>query len=274
MQATGTALVTGANRGIGRAVALELARRGFGVLAAVRDPATATPLLADAAAESLAVTAVPLDLRAVGPLDLPDDLRVVVNNAGLQTGYLPVEAVPLDTVRDLLETNLVGQVAVLQQAVPVLRRQGTGVICTVTSASVLLASPFYAAYRASKAALHALVETLAVELAPFGIRVLEVMPGPVATDGLAGSEHLPAVALPAYRTVAEQMMAGRDAVRAVAVSPEVAATRIVDAVLDDDAPFRSACDPMGDDLLRAWRTTTDEARLARDLARYRPGVDA
>lgn len=274
MPASGSALVTGANRGIGRAVALELARRGHPVVATVRDPATAGPLLDAAAAEGLPVTVAPLDLEAVTPLDLPDDLRVVVNNAGLQTGYLPVEAVPLDAVRALVETNYVGQLAVLQQVIPVLRRRGEGVVCTVTSAAVLLASPFYAAYRASKAALHALVETLAVELAPFGIRVLEVMPGPVATDGLAGSEYLPAVELPAYRAVAERMMAGRDAMRSLAVTPEAAAARIVDNVLDDDAPMRTACDPMGDDLLAAWRTTTDEERLTRDLARYRPGVDA
>ncbi|MFO1537813.1 MAG: SDR family NAD(P)-dependent oxidoreductase [Actinomycetota bacterium] len=274
MPAPGSALVTGANRGIGRAVALELARRGCPVVATVRDPATAGPLLDAAAAEGLPVTVAPLDLEAVTPLDLPDDLRVVVNNAGLQTGYLPVEAVPLDAVRALVETNYVGQIAVLQQVIPVLRRRGEGVICTVTSAAVLLASPFYAAYRASKAALHALVETLAVELAPFGIRVLEVMPGPVATDGLARSEYLPAVELPAYRAVAERMMAGRDATRSLAVTPEAAAARIVDTVLDDDAPMRTACDPVGDDLLAAWRSTTDAERLARDLARYRPGVDA
>jgi len=274
MPAPGSALVTGANRGIGRAVALELARRGCPVVATVRDPATAGPLLDAAAAEGLPVTVAPLDLEAVTPLDLPDDLRVVVNNAGLQTGYLPVEAVPLDAVRALVETNYVGQIAVLQQVIPALRRRGEGVICTVTSAAVLLASPFYAAYRASKAALHALVETLAVELAPFGIRVLEVMPGPVATDGLAGSEYLPAVELPAYRAVAERMMAGRDATRSLAVTPEAAAARIVDTALDGDAPMRTACDPVGDDLLAAWRSTTDAERLARDLARYRPGVDA
>lgn len=274
MDVHGTALVTGANRGIGRAVALELGRRGFSVIATVRDPDTAGALLADAAAAAIALTVQVLDLTAVTPLDLPDDLRVVVNNAGLQTGYLPVEAIPLDAVRAMLETNYVGPIALLQQVIPVLRTRGEGVICTVTSASVLLASPFYGAYRASKAAASTLCETLLVELAPFGIRVLEVMPGPVATDGLAGSEYITAVEHEPYRATAERMMGSRDLIRRVAVSAEVAAVRIVGAILADDGPMRSSCDPMGDDLLATWRSTSDVERLAADLDRYAPGARA
>jgi len=274
VDAHGTALVTGANRGIGRSVALELGRRGFSVVATVRDPATAGPLLADADAAGIALTVQPLDLAAVTPLALPDDLRVYVGNAGMQAGYLPVEAVPLAVVRELIETNYVGQVAVLAQVIPRLRARREGVIALITSASVLLASPFYGAYRASKAATSALCETLVMELAPFGIRVHEVMPGPVATDGLAGSEQLDAVALPPYRAVAERMMGSRDAIRAAAVTPDQAARRIVDDILADPGTLRTSCDPMGDDLLDGWRRTSDQERLARDLARYTPGADA
>jgi len=274
MHAYGTALVTGANRGIGRAVALELGRRGFSVIATLRDPATAGPLLDEAAERGIALTVQALDLAAVSPLDLPADLRVVVNNAGLQTGFLPVEAVPLDVVRAMIETNYVGQIAVLQQVVPILRERGEGVLCMITSSSVLVGAPFHGAYRAAKAATSALCETLVTELAPFGIRVLEVMPGPVATDGLAGSAHLPAVDLAPYREVAERMMASRDVIRAAAVTPEDAARRIVEDVLADAGPLRVSCDPMGDDLLHAWRTTTDQQRLDRDLARYAPGYGA
>ena len=268
MEPSGSALVTGANRGIGRAVALELGRRGLAVIATVRDPATAAPLVADADAAGIMLSVQVLDLAAVTPLDLSDDLRVVVLNAGIQAGYLPIEAVPLDVVRDLVETNFVGQVAVLHQVVPRLRARGEGVIAVVTSSSVLLASPFYGAYRASKAAMSAACESLAIELAPFGVRVCEILPGPVATDGLAGSEHLDAVALPPYRAVAERMMGSRDAIRAAAVSPEAAAVRIVDTVLADGGPLRTACDPMGDGLLARWRSTTDQERLDADLTRY------
>src|SRR5262249_21882196 len=153
---------------------------------------------------------------------------------GAQEGYLPVENVPLDLVRHSIEVNLIGQIAVMQQAIPILRARGEGVICTFTSSSILLASPFFAAYRAPKAAMSAVCETLLIDLAPFGIRVLEVLRGPVATDGLAGSHHVDAVELDAYRGPAERMMSGRGRVDELAVTPAAAAVRIVDAILDDD----------------------------------------
>jgi NAD(P)-dependent dehydrogenase (short-subunit alcohol dehydrogenase family) len=268
MDASGSALVTGASRGIGRAVALELGRRGFAVVATVRAAETGTTLLADAAAEGIDLSVRELELVEVTPLDLPDDLRVVVNNAGAQEGYLPVEAVPLDLVRHSIEVNLIGQIAVLHQAIPILRARGAGVICTITSSSILLASPFFAAYRASKAAMSAVCETMLVELAPFGIRVLEVLPGPVATDGLAGSDHVDAVELDAYRAAAERMMASRGRVHDLAVTPEAAAVRIADAIVADDGPMRLSTDPMGDGLLDEWRRLPDQERLERDLARY------
>ena len=270
MDAYGTALVTGASRGIGRAVALELGRRGFAVIATVRSTETGDALVAEAAAAGMILSAQTLELADVGPLALPDDLRVVVNNAGAQEGYYPVEAVPLDVVRHSLEVNLVGQIAVLQQVIPLLRIRGEGAICNVTSSSVLLASPFFAAYRASKAAMSAVCETLLVELAPFGVRVLEVLPGPVATEGLAGSDYVDAVEYAAYREAAERMMASRGAVHEMAVTTEDAAVRIVDAIVTDDGPMRSSCDPMGDQLLDQWRSSPDQERLDGALARYVP----
>ena len=266
MEASGSALVTGASRGIGRAVALELAARGFSVLATMRDVST-SPF--DRAAGRISVAR--LDVTDPVPLDLPDDLRVLVNNAGYQDDYFPVETVPLERLRAMLETNLVGQVAVLQQVIPLLRARGEGVVCTITSSSVLMAAPFFSAYRASKAAMSAVGESLAVELRPFGIRVVEILPGPVDTDGLAGAAYVDAVEVPAYREAAERMMAGRPLVTAAMVSPAAAAVRIVDTILDDDAPLRSSCDPMGDALLERWRHTPDQVLVAEAMARYAGG---
>ncbi|HVM67876.1 MAG TPA: SDR family NAD(P)-dependent oxidoreductase [Acidimicrobiales bacterium] len=260
MQPGGTALVTGASRGIGRAVALELAARGFDVVATMRDPSDATGL------ENLTVRR--LDVTDASPIAVPDDLRVLVNNAGFQDAYYPVEAVPLERLRALLETNVVGQVAVMQAAVPVMRRRREGVICTVTSSSVLFASPFYGAYRASKAAISAICESLYVELRPFGIRVVEVLPGPVDTRGLAHSSYLPAVEVPGYEERATAMMAGRDRVRAAMVTPAAAAARIVDTILDDNAPLKSSCDPMGDAMLSRWRASSDIELLESAAAQY------
>src|SRR5436853_3270272 len=94
MDASGIAVVTGASRGIGRAVALELAARGFDVVATMRDPAAGTGLPPTVRVERLDVTA-PSTIR------LPDGLRVLVNNAGVEGEYLSVEDAPLSQWRSM-----------------------------------------------------------------------------------------------------------------------------------------------------------------------------
>src|SRR5262249_60478487 len=112
-------------------------------------------------------------------------------------------------------------------------------------------------------AMGAVCEPLRVELAPFGIRVVEALPGPVATDGLAGSHYVDAVQHEPYRAPAERMMASRGRVDELAVTPASAAVRIVDAILDDDGPMRSSTDPMGDELLAEWRARPEQGRPHR-----------
>jgi NAD(P)-dependent dehydrogenase (short-subunit alcohol dehydrogenase family) len=259
LKADGSALVTGAGRGLGRAIALELARRGFAVHAGVRDPSRADALLAEARGEGLHLVAERLDVTDPASIAIPDRLRVVVNNAGVDKDYLPVEHAPLSLWREMFETNLFGVVEVVRRAVPRLRAMGGGVVCNITSSSYLNAVPFYAAYRASKAAVGALGESLRAELAPFGIRVLEVMPGPIETDMLAASDRLPeAAAHPGYEETAEKLLAGRRGVSPMITSAAAAARAIADAILDDASPLRVACDPLGAGLLQAWRTHSDE----------------
>jgi NAD(P)-dependent dehydrogenase (short-subunit alcohol dehydrogenase family) len=259
VKAEGAALVTGAGRGLGFAIALELARRGFTVHAGVRDPRQGEALVAAARGEGLRVVAVRLDVTEPASIAMPDSLRVVVNNAGVDKAYLPVEHAPLSLWREMFETNLFGVVEVVRRAVPRLRESGGGVVCNVTSCSYLTAVPFYAAYRASKAAVGALGESLRAELAPLGIRVLEVMPGPIATDMLAASDRLPEAAAHAgYEALAEKLLVGRRGVAPMITPPESAARAIADAIVDDASPLRVACDPLGAGQLEAWRTHSDE----------------
>ena len=118
-------------------------------------------------------------------------------------------------------------------------------ICNVSSISVLSEVPFYAAYRASKAAVGALSDTLRSELSGFGIRVLEVMPGPVETDMLAASDKLPeAAAYEGYAELAQNLWKGRRSVGPMAAPVDAAARDIADAIGDDAAPARVACDPL------------------------------
>lgn len=109
-------------------------------------------------------------IDAAGPID------VLVNNAGFGAAA-PAELTPLDTVRALFETNTIGTIALTQAVLPQFRQRGAGVVVNVTSSVTLKALPLVSAYRASKAAVNAFTESMAVELAPFGVRTHLVLPG-------------------------------------------------------------------------------------------------
>jgi NAD(P)-dependent dehydrogenase (short-subunit alcohol dehydrogenase family) len=207
-----------------------------------------------------------LDVTRPESIRVPEDLRVLVNNAGVEGPWLAVEEEPLDDWRTLFETNVFGLVEVTRRALPALRRAGAAegaVVCNVTSCSLFAPMPFFAAYRASKAAVSALGESLRVELAPFGVRVIEVVPGAIATDMLAGVADAPeAVESPVYGAAAEIVHAHRAPSVAAGTPPEDAARAIADAIVDDESPLRVACDPMGAGLLDAWRATDDETLQA------------
>lgn len=261
MKVQGAALVTGASRGIGRATALELARRGFDVVATMRDPSDGATLANEAEAGGGRLRVERLDVTDVGSFEMPQGLRVLVNNAGVERPHLPFESTPIEHWREMFETNVFGLVEITKHAIPRLRERG-GVLCNVTSSSILAPVPFYAIYRASKAAVSAIGETLRAELAPFGIRVVEIMPGPIDTDMLANSEHeMKAVEHELYRPMAERMIANSKMARDMKTSTDDAARAIVDAILDDDGPLRYGCDPMSAGMLDAWRHASDEAMM-------------
>jgi NAD(P)-dependent dehydrogenase (short-subunit alcohol dehydrogenase family) len=275
MEATGIAVVTGASRGLGRAIALELAARGFEVWATMRDVAAGAELGREAAERGLPLRLARLDVTRPDDFEFPDGLRVLVNNAGVRLQYLPLEETSLDEWRQVFETNVFGLAEVSRRAIPRLRASGGGVLCNVTSASIFTPQPFFATYRASKWAVSAMCETLRAELAPFGIRVVEILPGPIDTDLARDSVlyRLPeAVRFPAYRDTAQRHYpALRTMPELVMTSPEVAARSVADAILQDDGPMRYGCDPVSTSLLEMWRTTSDEELMQAALARYRKG---
>ena len=265
MRAEGIALVTGASRGIGRAVSLELARRGFEVVATMRAPRAGATLAEEAARLGVRLRVERLDVTDPESIRIPSGLRVLVNNAGIEEDYLPVEATPIEQWRRVFEANLFGLVEVTRAAIPALRAAGGGVICNVTSSSGLVPTPFYAVYRASKAAVSAIGESLRAELAPFGIRVVEVLPGPIDTDMLAHSDRTyEAEALPGYEAMARRSLEMRRQVPSVTSAAD-AARAIADAILDDASPLRRGCDPLGEQLLGAWRQASDEDWIASML---------
>ena len=255
MDASGKALVTGASRGLGRAIALELSRRGFEVYAGVRRAVDGEALLRDCPE----IVPTILDVTNLDDFQVPAGLRVLVNNAGADDEHLPLEHDSIDVWRRVFETNLFGLAELTRAAIPQLRQTGGGVIANLTSISLLAPVPFYALYRASKAAVAALGESLRCELAPFDIRLLEILPGPIDTDMLSASGQMPqATDYEAYEVAARLGHAGRGAVEDLKTSAPVAASRIVNAILDDQAPLKVACDPLGEEMLAAWRAGTEE----------------
>jgi NAD(P)-dependent dehydrogenase (short-subunit alcohol dehydrogenase family) len=271
MESAGIAAVTGASRGIGRAIALELACRGFDVVATMRDPAAGAGMSDEAAEAGGRLRVQALDVTRPDTVRLPDGLRVLVNNAGVEREHLPVEETPLELWRDMFETNVFGLVEVTRRAIPLVRAAGGGVICNMGSSSILAPVPFYAAYRASKAAVSAFSMTLRAELAPQGIRVVEIMPGPVDSDMLRHSqETMVAPAGEEYRAVADHMNASKSMVASMIQQAGDAARLIVDAILDDDGPMRYGCDPMSTGMIDAWRRASDEEMMRGMLEQLVP----
>jgi NAD(P)-dependent dehydrogenase (short-subunit alcohol dehydrogenase family) len=261
MDIGGSALVTGASRGIGRAIALELAGRGFDTVATMRHPEDGADLPGLASGR---LTVCRLDVTDPDTYDVPEDLRVLVNNAGIDTAYLPVEHSDLDDWRSLFETNVLGVVGMTRASIPTLRANRPSVICNVTSSSIFASVPFYSAYRATKAAVSAFGDSLRVEVAPSGIRVVEILPGPIDTDmfQLSGGEQ-DASRFERYQLLAEESgRLRREYADPQVVDPAQAAIAIADAILDDDGPMRHGCDPVGIGLLELWRQSDDETVFA------------
>lgn len=272
MDATGTALVTGASRGLGRAIAIELARRGFDVVAGVRDvAATEAGLLAAAAGLKGSLRVERVDVANLGDYVPPKDLRVLVNNAGFRGRYLPVEHADLKEWRATFETNVFGVVDLTQRVIPVLREAGTGVICNIGSFGAYSPMPFYSTYRASKMALEALTEGLCIELAPFGIRVIDIPIGGVETDMLKTSisrQPPEAIEYEAYRPMAERQVAMIQSVQSRVPPAEEVAVAVADAILQDEGSLHRACDPTAVAMMPSIATSSSEQRLMTMMERF------
>lgn len=197
-----TVVVTGANRGIGLATALELAAGGYRVVGTVRDEGKANALRAAAAERGLEVEAELLDVadaeataegfeRIAARTD--GGPWAVVNNAGLAQGGA-VEDVDDALVRRQLEVNLVAPARIARLVLPAMRARGEGRIVNVSSIAGRLSIPLLGWYAASKHGIEALSDALRVEVAGFGVKVILIEPGSFGTNIWAsGAESIPAV---------------------------------------------------------------------------------
>ncbi|SEA08394.1 SDR family oxidoreductase [Microbulbifer marinus] len=177
------ALITGCSSGIGRELALALHRRGTIVIATARRPESLQEL-ADLgiATEALDVNSQADINRVVHALKTAyGRLDILINNAGYgQMG--PLMEVDTRALEQQFRTNVFAPLALIRACAPLMRSERRGIVCNIGSVSGVMPTPFSGAYCASKAALHTLSEVLRLELKPFGIRVMTVQPGAIASE--------------------------------------------------------------------------------------------
>jgi NAD(P)-dependent dehydrogenase (short-subunit alcohol dehydrogenase family) len=245
---SGAVVVTGASTGIGRATALFLDRKGYRVFAGVRKQADAkslteegsdslTPITIDVTKDRSIAAAKNRVQKAVGK----DGLVGLVNNAGVGDGG-PVETMDLDVLRNVLEVNLVGQVAVTQAFLPLIRK-APGTVVFIASIGGRIASPFMSPYNTSKFAIEALGESLRQEVAPWDIDVVVIEPGsidtPIWTKGAETIEEQEAKLTPAAKRLYGKQLKRMDEVLSETASrgiPPEKVARVIHTAISSEKP--------------------------------------
>jgi NAD(P)-dependent dehydrogenase (short-subunit alcohol dehydrogenase family) len=242
-----TVLITGCSSGFGLEIARHFLERDWRVVATMRTPREdVLPRSGRLHVLALDVTdpeSIRRAVAAAGPID------ALVNNAGFGAAS-PVELTPMATARALFETNTFGTLALTRAVLPQFRERKAGVVVNVTSSVTLKALPLVGVYRASKAAVNAFTESMAVELEPFGVRVRLVLPGrsPETRFGDNARPHMHGMEHEAYAGLVTQVVAGMlDASGPVTHAADVAKA-VWRAVTDPSSPMRI---PAGDDA-EAW----------------------
>lgn len=242
-----TALVTGASTGIGLATAVTLAKSDYTVTATVRslDSADGLRRAADAAGVQLAITDLDVtdqdsvDSAVEGVLAQHGQLDVLVNNAG-RGRVGTTERIDVDQLQATLDVNLIGVWRMTRAALPHMRTRGTGRIVTVTSIGGVVAQPFNDAYCAAKFAVEGMMESLAPVAAEFGVDVILIEPGAVATNFVQNVDGLSAVGDPddPYLPLLQTYLTNMAAVFDQAQSPQDVADVVLAALTDVSPKLR------------------------------------
>ena len=242
-----TVLITGCSSGFGLEIARHFLERDWRVVATMRTPREdllpRSERLRVLALDVTDAQSIRRAVEAAGPID------VLVNNAGFGAAS-PVEFAPLATARALFETNTLGTLALTQAVLPQFRERRAGVVVNVTSSVTLKALPLVGVYSASKAAVNAFTESMAVELEPFGIRVRLVLPGrsPETRFGDNARAYMHGMDHEAYAALVTEVLARmRDTSGPVTYSTDVAEA-VWRAATDPTSPLRI---PAGEDAV-AW----------------------
>lgn len=202
-----TALITGCSSGYGLETVRHLHAQGWKVVATMRQPRH------DLFPVSATIRVLPLDVTDPGSIaravDAAGPIDVLVNNAGLGL-FGAFEATPMETVREIFDTNTFGVMTMCQAVIPQFRERRSGMIINVTSSTTLVPFPLVAAYTASKTAIEGFTGSLALELAQFGVRVKLVEPGHCPDTRFAdnGAERMQGLITEPYGPFAHRIFEG------------------------------------------------------------------
>ena len=259
-------IVTGARRGIGREIALTLARGGHTVIATMRNT-EGCDLAEIASRENLSIMVANLDVDDDGSVaeffatfaNVSEPLDILINNAGI----LSINAIEDETIANMqavMNTNFFGAVRCMKAVIPAMRERGSGLIINISSISGRMAPFGQGAYCASKYALEAASEALAQELAPFGVRVALVEPGIIATD--MAVQNLPSPRVDSAYPHGRRMLAFFADTGVSGPPPSVVAETVGDIVNGRITAFRTLCGPTAATFLALRDSLTDEAWIA------------
>lgn len=254
----GKALVTGASSGIGRETALRLAEEGFEVIVAARR----IDRLNEMAAEKEGIVAKQVDFSVPGETEefckyiseLPEPVDVLINNVGysIRGG---MEDVAIEAARRLYEVNIFSIIQVTQACLPGMRKARNGIIVNLSSMVGKFTFPLSGIYASTKYALEGITDAMRMELQPFGIRVVTMRPGPIATEFNEAANELTGDLMgrtdedykPVYGANGQAM--GKLFTGVTIPGAEAVADAIMDAVLSDDPKSFYTVGSMAEDFL-------------------------
>jgi NAD(P)-dependent dehydrogenase (short-subunit alcohol dehydrogenase family) len=264
--------ITGCSTGFGRELSKALLDAGYRVAVTARDAAKIADLVAGHSENGLALSlnvdqAEQIEAAVAATLDKFGRIDVLVNNAG--DGYLAaVEEGEDAEIRAMFETNVFGLAAMCRAVLPAMRAQKTGTIVNISSMGGVCGFPGIGYYNATKFAVEGLSEAMAKELAPLGVKVLIVEPGPFRTDWAGRSLKVPKKPIDAY---AETAIARRDATQAYsgtqAGDPVRGVKAIIRTVESANPPLRLVLGSVAQDVIGARAEAfRAELQAGRDVA--------
>ena len=237
---TKTVLITGCSTGIGRALAIAFHKKEYKVWATARNISSLKELAnagihtatLDVTSEQNRQDVIDQVVSEHGQID------ILINNAGY--GAMgPVAEAPESALRQQFETNVYAPISLVRQLLPVMKKQGGGLIINVGSVSGILTTPFSGMYCASKSALHSLTEAMIMELKPFGIDVVNVQPGGIKSSFGSNASKTLSV-LPdnsVYIPIEDAVQARAVASQNSPASPEGLAEKVVTIIDSGKRPF-------------------------------------